>query len=405
MAMTSTNSMNRSEYNTGNKCEAVDEYGVWFEATVESITDDGYVVSFDGWPADFNVTVGPLEIRPPSPLGRGRRNRKNLHSFRDFLELQRGDQVWCGTTMVTVDVNDPYKLHVKGKCGKTFPYQQLSASPTITKSSSVTSKSNKATSTRKRASSSSVTPRPARAKFQRHETRQTNVSQLSVALQHSNAFLECGELYEVDKDLVFLEKVTVNKANGFRCIEKEGAYCEDAKVCLDLVKMKNTSFVKQPLPKSFAHRSKSCKFATLCSAFYLNSTSDVDRVASRKAAIQRLVRKEIQAITPNGRSRSITCPADTAVDLYIFELTPENNFSRVVYPMLFNRLDSVVGEQWDVKNIPKRGRYLQIVKFAVAVTAKDHLLRITMSYQLSTSEFSQGYRQKYINYSIMDKTD
>jgi len=48
----------------GFKAEAVDEEGIWHPCTVEDVSNDYVIVSFDGWNAEWNCRIcDPREIR------------------------------------------------------------------------------------------------------------------------------------------------------------------------------------------------------------------------------------------------------------------------------------------------------------------------------------------------------
>ena len=51
-------------HTVGFKAEAVDEEGIWCPCTVEDVSNDSVIVSFDGWNAEWNCRIcDPREIR------------------------------------------------------------------------------------------------------------------------------------------------------------------------------------------------------------------------------------------------------------------------------------------------------------------------------------------------------
>lgn len=64
----------------GFKAEAVDEEGIWCPCTVEDVSNDYVIVSFDGWNAEWNRRIcDPREIRNRTEPDR-KRKRRNLSS-------------------------------------------------------------------------------------------------------------------------------------------------------------------------------------------------------------------------------------------------------------------------------------------------------------------------------------
>ncbi len=76
--------------------------------------------------------------------------------------------------------------------------------------------------------------------------------------------------------------------------------------------------------------------------------------------------KEIQAMKENGCMPSFTIPVNFTSDLKIYGLTTDNSFARVKYSVMFSQYpDEILGNQWDVKILPKRGRFLQVTRVSI----------------------------------------
>ena len=64
----------------GFKAEAVDEEGIWCPCTVQEVSSDSVIVSFDGWNAEWNRRISdPREIRNRT-ITDGKRKRRNFSS-------------------------------------------------------------------------------------------------------------------------------------------------------------------------------------------------------------------------------------------------------------------------------------------------------------------------------------
>ena len=48
-----------TNYQKGDKVQAVDETEQWENGTIREVTKDGYIVSFDMWSTLFDVEIGP----------------------------------------------------------------------------------------------------------------------------------------------------------------------------------------------------------------------------------------------------------------------------------------------------------------------------------------------------------
>ena len=64
-------------HTVGFKAEAVDEEGIWCPCTVEDISNDSVIVSFDGWNAEWNRCMcDPHEIRNRTVPDRKREKKR-----------------------------------------------------------------------------------------------------------------------------------------------------------------------------------------------------------------------------------------------------------------------------------------------------------------------------------------
>ena len=64
-------------HTVGFKTEAVNEEGIWCPCTVEDVSNDSVIVSFDGWNAEWNRHIcDPREIRNRTVLDRKREKKR-----------------------------------------------------------------------------------------------------------------------------------------------------------------------------------------------------------------------------------------------------------------------------------------------------------------------------------------
>ncbi len=68
------------EFFKGDKIQAVDQNGHWYQGTVLNIHEEMYEIGFKGWGPEFNRTVSSKEIRKPLlPLEEQIRGKSSIH--------------------------------------------------------------------------------------------------------------------------------------------------------------------------------------------------------------------------------------------------------------------------------------------------------------------------------------
>ena len=61
----------------GFKAETVDEEGIWCPSTVEDVSNNSVIVSFDGWDAEWNRRIcDPRKIRNSTVPDRKKKKKK-----------------------------------------------------------------------------------------------------------------------------------------------------------------------------------------------------------------------------------------------------------------------------------------------------------------------------------------
>jgi hypothetical protein len=100
----------------GEKLDAKDKHGCWYEATVIGLTPTHLRVHFDGWKSDFDENI-PRTASRVAPLHmHSIKRRKRRRSSRRFRDFEEGDIIDCKDTMdnwyesTVLDVTDDQVL-------------------------------------------------------------------------------------------------------------------------------------------------------------------------------------------------------------------------------------------------------------------------------------------------------
>ena len=393
-------------YEIGKKCEGLHD-GRWYLCTILSQEDDGYKVTFDGWSRQFDAVLSADCVRLRTVIDV--RTRKRCRPSVNFNKLLPGDEVSIGVDGIrkpaVIRVVDPFQELVTVECGNeelVASYSNVLPPP----EQPIPVKRRKPAAS-PRATPAATIPPPVSMPV---SVQSAIAPQFASIVRLDGVKISCVDLMSLtpnSADVVFIDLELYQDESGFEVLLNAQKCQLSDSVAVGLLEN-----FRLTCPASAVHTLQDTKLSSqlkkavlevrqgavlrLSQSLQLHMANRAYQLQVRRFDFAAKLRCEIHRGMSSKAARTFVIkmgPADLRHDLELLGLAVDNNFKVEKSKNRLNELDTLLGENWDVKlKQDDCYFYATFAEFALDLPSRSLLVKI--KFAESTCSFRQdSYRQ------------